>query len=205
MSMKSLGKRLLARFGGGPVPGAGGAIALKDMPAGTLGRESYGNRVTVHRFTVSGGLTIGNYCSIAADVEFLLGGNHRLDWVTTFPFSPRFARFAHLPPSAATKGDITIGSDVWIGQGAVILSGVTIGNGAVIGARAVVGRDVEPYAIVAGNPAKFVRHRFAAEQVAALQRIAWWEWDEARIDRAVPMLMQGDIAAFIAAVEAGAL
>ena len=188
-----------------PLPGAGGPIALAAMPAGTLGRESYGHRATVHRFTVSGGLRIGNYCSIAADVDFLLGGNHRHDWVTTFPFSPRFERFKHLEPSAATKGDILIGNDVWIGQGAMVLSGVTIGDGAVIGARAVVGRNVEPYAIVTGNPGKFVRHRCPPEQVTALRRIAWWDWPEERIERAVPMLMQGDIAAFIAAVDAGDL
>ncbi len=178
-------------------------MPLEEMPAGTIGRATYGGGVSVHNFPVNGGLRVGAYCSFAAEVEILLGGNHRHDWVTTYPFPNRDARFAHLPPSAATRGDIVIGNDVWVGRGATILSGVTIGDGAVIAARAVVARDVEPYAIVGGNPAKFIRFRFSPEQIAALQRIAWWAWNEERIDRAVPMLLQGDIGAFIAAVEAG--
>ncbi|HTI30835.1 MAG TPA: CatB-related O-acetyltransferase [Sphingomonas sp.] len=181
------------------------AVPLEEMPAGTIGRHTYGGGVTVHHFTVNGGLKVGAYCSFAAEVEILLGGNHRHDWVTTYPFPNRDARFAHLPPSAATRGDIVIGNDVWVGRGATILSGVKIGDGAVIAARAVVSRDVEPYAIVGGNPAKFIRHRFPAEQIATLQRIAWWDWPEDRVDRAVPMLLQDDIDAFIRAVDAGEL
>ena len=180
-------------------------VPLEDMPAGTIGRGTYGGGVTVHHFTVNGGLRVGAYCSFAAEVEILLGGNHRHDWVTTYPFPNRDARFAHLPPSAATRGDIIIGNDVWVGRGATILSGVTIGDGAVIAARAVVARDVEPYAIVGGNPAKHIRFRFSPEQIAALQRIAWWDWPEARVDRAVPMLLQGDIDAFVRAVDTGEL
>ena len=195
-------KRFLKRLGGG---GPRMDVPLEDMPAGTIGRGTYGSGVTVHHFTVNGGLKVGAYCSFAAEVEILLGGNHRHDWVTTYPFPNRDARFAHLPPSAATRGDIVIGNDVWVGRGATILSGVTIGDGAVVAARAVVSRDVEPYAIVGGNPAKLIRFRFPAEEVEALRRIAWWDWPVERVDRAVPMLLQGDIAAFIAAAEAGEL
>lgn len=181
------------------------AVPLEEMPAGTIGRGTYGGSVSVHHFTVNGGLKVGAYCSFAAEVEILLGGNHRHDWVTTYPFPNRDARYAHLPPSAATRGDIVIGNDVWVGRGAMILSGVKIGDGAVIAARAVISRDVEPYAIVGGNPAKHIRFRFSPEQIAALQRIAWWDWPEPRVDRAVPMLLQGDIDAFIRAVDAGEL
>lgn len=177
-------------------------VPLSQMPAGTSGRGTYDAGATVHHYTVNAGLRIGRYCSFAGDVEILLGGNHRHDWVTTYPFSA-YPRYEHLPKSASTRGDIVIGNDVWVGRGAMILSGVTIGDGAVIAARAVIARDVEPYAIVGGNPAKFIRHRFDAETIAALQRIAWWDWEEDRVDRAVPMLMQGDIAGFIAAADAG--
>lgn len=201
-----MGKSLISRIrnrlrGGGPRM----AVPLEEMPAGTIGRGTYGGGATVHHFTVNGGLKVGAYCSFAAEVEILLGGNHRHDWVTTYPFPNRDARFAHLPPSASTRGDIVIGNDVWVGRGAMILSGVTIGDGAVIAARAVISRDVEPYAIVGGNPAKHIRFRFSPERIAALQRIAWWHWPEDRVDRAVPMLLQDDIDAFIRAVDAGAL
>ena len=125
--------------------------------------------------------------------------------MTTFPFSPRFERFRHLPPSAATKGDIVVGNDVWIGQGGDDPVRRDDRRRRGDRARAVVGRDVAPYAIVTGNPATFARLRFPEDQVAALRRIAWWNWDEARVDRAVPMLMQGDIAGFIAAVDEGRL
>lgn len=127
-----------------------------------------------------------------------MGGNHRPDWVSTYPF-----RFMLDLPGAledghpATKGDIEVGHDVWIGRGARIMSGVTVGNGAVVGAAAVVAGDVRPYAIVVGNPAREVRRRFGEEAIAALERIAWWDWPDERIVEAVPLLSSAQIDRFI--------
>ena len=107
-----------------------------------------------------GKLRIGKFCSIADDVRILLGGEHNYRLVSSFPFDNLLIRFKQLGPTVKTKGDVVIGNDVWIGYGAMILSGVTIGDGAVVGAGAVVAKDVKPYAIVAGNPAKLVKYRF---------------------------------------------
>lgn len=180
------------------------AVPLSEMPSGTIGEGTYGG-ATVYHFTVNGRLQVGRYCSFADSVEILLGGNHRHDWVSTYPFPNRDERFAHLPPAASTRGDINIGNDVWVGRGATILSGVTIGDGAVVGARAIVSRDVAPYSIVAGSPARHMRFRFKAEQIESLLRIAWWDWGEARIFEAVPEMMQNDIDSFISAAESGRL
>lgn len=167
----------------------------------THGRHSYIGRTT-HAIAYPGdhaAVYVGSFCSIADWVEFMVGGNHRVDWVSTYPFRVRLGLPGALCDGhPATKGDITIGHDVWIGRGARILSGVTVGNGAVIGASAVVGSDVRPYAVCVGNPAREVRRRFGDEQIAALERIAWWEWPEERIRAAIPRLTSSDVDRFIA-------
>ena len=114
---------------------------------------------------------------IREDVVFILGGEHRADWITTYPFNALFSEGAHITGHPSSKGDIVIGNDVWIGYQSCILSGVTIGNGAIIGAKSVVTKDVPPYAIVAGNPAKFIRYRFPQETIDKLENLAWWDWD----------------------------
>jgi acetyltransferase-like isoleucine patch superfamily enzyme len=144
-------------------------------------------------------LRIGAYSSIATDSVFTLGGNHRPDWVSTFPF-----RVLWDMPGAWTDGhprpedDIVVGSDVWIGSEALILPGVKIGDGAVVGARAVVTRDVRPYAIVVGVPAREVRRRFSDEQVQALLDLRWWEWPVERIRANVDLLCAPDVDALLA-------
>jgi acetyltransferase-like isoleucine patch superfamily enzyme len=124
------------------------------------------------RFPESGrALTIGRYCSIADKVEILLGGDHRLDWVSTYPFAAMQGLWPDADAPAdyhVSRGDVTIGNDVWLGSGCIILSGVTVGHGAVVAARAVVTRDVAPYTVVAGNPARPLRQRFDPDTVAAL-------------------------------------
>ena len=103
----------------------------------------------------------------------------------------------HIKAHPVSKGDVVIGNDVWIGRGVVILSGVRVGNGAVIGAGAVVTKDVPPYAIVAGNPARIIRYRFSPEQIEELEQIAWWSWPDKEIERAIPLLLSSDIEAFL--------
>lgn len=169
-----------------------------------IGRWSYGD-LSVIRHENAASIKVGAFCSIAAGVKIFLSGEHRTDVVSTFPFDVFWPAWQHLSVHPVSRGDIVIGNDVWIGREALIRSGVKIGDGAVIGARAVVTRDVEAYAIVAGNPARHMRDRFPPEIVAALVEIAWWNWPDARIERAVPRLLDNDIANFVRLVKAGEL
>lgn len=166
------------------------------FPSYEIGRGSYGP-ITVKTFGPGEQLKIGNYCSFAQDVHILLGGNHRLDWVTTFPFSALHSEYRTFEGHPATKGAVIIGHDVWVGHGATILSGVEIGTGAVVGAGSVVTGNIPPYAIAVGNPARVVGYRFDGKTIASLLKIAWWNWSEAEVDRAMPMLLSNDIQSFI--------
>jgi virginiamycin A acetyltransferase len=135
-------------------------------------------------------LVIGNFCSIALDVKIFLGGEHYYEYVSSYPFHKLFLKEpqnAH--KDQKTKGDVIIGNDVWIGRGAYIMSGVKINNGAVIGAAAVVTKDVPPYAIVAGNPAKIIKYRFDANTIRRLEDLAWWNWDDEKIEKNISILM----------------
>jgi acetyltransferase-like isoleucine patch superfamily enzyme len=132
-------------------------------------------------------------------VEIFLGGNHRTDWVSTYPF-PVFHEWPEaraIKGHPGTKGDVTIGHDVWLGAGAVILSGVTIGNGAVVGCRSVVTRDVPDYAIVAGNPAVTIRMRFDPDNINRLVESAWWDWEPSKVRRNLGLLLSTDVEAFL--------
>lgn len=167
------------------------------FPQYEIGRASYGNPV-VRSWKEGAVLRMGSFCSIAAGVKIFLGGEHRTDWVTTFPFSKLWPEKAgQIPGHPKTRGDVVIGSDVWIGAEAVIMSGVRIGDGAVVGTRALVTRDIPPYAIAAGNPATVVRMRFPEEVVKSLLEIAWWEWPDERIARFMPLLLSDRIDDFI--------
>lgn len=142
-------------------------------------------------------LTIGKFCSISSNVTVILGGEHRTDWVTTYPFNVVFPEGKQHKGHPSTKGDIVIGNDVWIGRGAVILSGVKIGDGAVIAAECVVTKSVEPYTIVGGNPQKIIRKRFTTGQIESLLKIAWWNWPIESILEALPLLLDKNIDEFI--------
>lgn len=145
-----------------------------------------------------GRVRIGDYCSIGGDVEIYTGGNHRVDWVTTYPMRIKFGLpGARRDGHPATRGDVVIGNDVWIGNHVRILSGVTVGDGAVLAASAQVSTDVPPYAVVAGNPARVVRYRFDPAQIEALLEIRWWSWPEAEVVAAVDRLCDPDVDAFI--------
>lgn len=172
----------------------------------TVGAWTYGRPKV--RFAESGvKLTIGRYGSIADGVEILLGGNHRTDWATTYPFPEwpdLWPAAAGIAGSHATRGDVAIGHDVWLGSQCMVLSGVTIGTGAVVAARAVVTRDVPPYAIVAGNPARVLRLRFDDDKVAALLASRWWEHPHARVTELMPLLMSDRTDELIAALRSRA-
>jgi virginiamycin A acetyltransferase len=140
-------------------------------------------------------LIIGKFCSIAAEVRFIMnGGNHPTSWLTTYPF-PIFGQGweAAMPPSWPTKGDTVVGHDVWLGYSALIMPGVRIGNGAIVATRSVVTKDVPSYAIVGGNPATVLRYRFDEPTIQRLESLAWWDWDAAKITRNVRALCDGDL------------
>jgi acetyltransferase-like isoleucine patch superfamily enzyme len=160
----------------------------------TLGHRSYGEPIV--RGDISN-VTIGKYCSIAQGVIVDCGWHHNVDWVTTYPLNVIVPSLTHIQGHPKSNGDIIIGNDVWIGEGAVIMGGVTIGDGAVVGTNAVVAKDVEPYAIVAGIPARKVRMRFDAQAIAELIKIAWWNWSDEQVAEAGPLLLQNDIKKFI--------
>ncbi len=157
-----------------------------------VGRFSYGHTgITLREHGEGAALRIGSFCSIAAGLTVFLGGNHRPDWVSTFPFghiyqdklkTPRF------PGHPASKGDVIIGNDVWIGQGVTITSGIRIADGAVVAATSTVTKDIGPYEIWGGNPAKFIRKRFDDEVIDALLELRWWDLPVETIERLAPLL-----------------
>jgi acetyltransferase-like isoleucine patch superfamily enzyme len=142
-------------------------------------------------------LTIGKFCSIAAGVTIMLGGEHRPDWITTFPFNSMMKSFSDIEGHPHTKGDIVIGNDVWIGGGVKIMSGVNIGNGCVIGANSVVTKDIPDYCICGGVPAKIIRKRFSDEIISKLEEIKWWDFNEKEICEIIPLLQSQDIGGLI--------
>ena len=131
-------------------------------------------------------LKMGKFCSIGGGVVIFLGGEHRINRISTYPWAGVFPYFKNTEHVNATKGDVIIGNDVWIGDRATILSGVSIGNGAVIGASAVVTKDVSPYAVVAGNPAKLIKFRFEQDVIDSLKKIQWWDWPLEKILSELP-------------------
>jgi len=162
----------------------------------TVGDHTYGEPTVVDPQCAH--LSIGRFTSIATHVTIVLG-NHRMDAVTTYPFKT-LNRFwpaaARVGADHQTKGDVAIGNDVWIGQGVTILSGVRIGDGAVLGAQSVVTKDVPPYAIVAGNPARVLRYRFDELTIKRLLALCWWDWPQDQIDAAIPLLTASDLGPF---------
>ena len=161
-------------------------------------REFRKNNVLYHYPINKDRLIIGKFCSIACGAKFLFNsGNHKMASLSTYTFPLFFEEWGLEKENVAQawdqKGDIIIGNDVWIGYEAVILSGVTIGDGAVIGCRAVVTKDIPPYTIVGGVPAKPIRKRFDEETIKELQKIKWWDWPEEKIAGKIPAIQAGDL------------
>lgn len=156
------------------------------------------NNVLYHYPINKDKLIIGKFCSIACGAKFLFNSaNHTLSSLSTYPFPLFFEEWelnkANVTDSWDNKGDIIIGNDVWIGYEAVILSGVTIGDGAIIGTRAVVTKDVPPYTIVGGTPAKPIRKRFNDKSINDLLQLKWWNWSKEKIQKNLYAIKNGDI------------
>ena len=147
---------------------------------------------------------VGRYSSLADGLTFNIGQNHNLHNITTYPFENlRCLKTGdHQNHAAAVnRGQIIIGSDVWIGDNVCLMGGVRIGNGAVIGANAVVAKDIPPYAVAVGNPARVIKYRFDEETIRRLQKIKWWNWSAEKIETHRAFLEGGDMEGFLAACE----
>lgn len=142
-------------------------------------------------------LIIGSYCSIGSGASFIMCGNqgHRYDWISSFPFyyMSEVECFQNSRDAFELAGDNVVGNDVWIGTEAMIMAGVKIGDGAVIGSRALVTKDVEPYTIVGGNPAKPIKKRFSDYHIELLLEMKWWEWEEGIVEKAIQILCSGNV------------
>ena len=153
----------------------------------------------LYRYPINGDkLKVGKFCSIACGAKFLFtSANHTMHSIFTYPFPIFFEEWgldvANITSAWDNKGDIVVGNDVWIGYEAVVLSGVTIGDGAIIGTRAVVTKDVPPYTIVGGIPAKPIRKRFSDEVISRLLELQWWNWSENRFKENIDVIQSGRI------------
>lgn len=161
------------------------------------------NNILYHFDFVGDRLQIGSYCALASGTTFIMNGaNHRLDGPSTFPFpifGGAWAEHAGLLADLPLKGDTVVGNDVWFGYQSTIMPGVRIGHGSIIASKSVVTKDVPPFSIVAGNPAKIVSKRFDDQTIDRLLNIAWWNWPIEKVTRHVGAIMAGDVAELEAA------
>jgi len=168
--------------------------------ASSVGKYTYSQKPIIHFANNESKLTIGSFCSIASNLNVYLGGNHRTDWITTYPFGHinqnKFNSFNGIG-HPSTKGDVIIGNDVWIADNVTIMSGITIGDGSIIACNSHVVKDVEPYSLVGGNPAKIIKYRFTKDQIEKLLQIKWWNWDDDKINHFVPLLCNNNVDEFI--------
>ena len=161
----------------------------------TIGEYTYGVP-SIKNWTLTDSVVIGKFCSIAENVQILLGENHRADWITTFPFNAFLSDYSYIKGHPVSKGNVVIGNDVWIGGDVKIMSVVTIGDGAVLANSALVNKDVEPYTIVGGVPAHVIKKRFPDEIIKRLLEIKWWDWDKELMYEAVPLLQSASFDQF---------
>nr|WP_102782474.1 CatB-related O-acetyltransferase [Thalassospira sp. GB04J01] len=167
----------------------------------SVGRHSYGlKKNMVAGASIDAQLNVGSYCSIGPDVLFLCKVDHPLDFPSTFPFKTLLWNTDKGNKDAITKGSISLGHDVWIGARAIVLSGVKIGTGAVVAAGAIVTKDVPPYAIVGGNPARLIRKRFDDDKIEKLLETRWWELNDEDL-KEKETLLYGNVQNFLDAFQ----
>jgi virginiamycin A acetyltransferase len=161
--------------------------------------ENFQRNVLYHYPFIGDKLIIGKFCALARGVKFIMNGaNHKMSGISTYPFSlfgSRWEKVMPKPGDLPYKGNTIVGNDVWIGYESLIMPGVKIGDGAIISSRSVVTSDVTAYSIVGGNPAKLIRQRFSAEEVAVLESIAWWDWPVENISINLEAIVSADIKA----------
>jgi virginiamycin A acetyltransferase len=165
--------------------------------------ENFERNVLYHYPFVGDKLIIGKFCALATGVKFIMNGaNHQMSGFSTYPFyifGNGWEKVTPSPEQEVFKGDTVIGNDVWIGYQSLIMPGVKIGDGAIIAARSVVTKDIPPYTIFGGNPARLLKQRFSDAIIKDLLAIAWWDWDIAKITRHLDKIVASDIAALLAA------
>jgi acetyltransferase-like isoleucine patch superfamily enzyme len=169
-----------------------------------VGKWSYSTSpLKIYRWNDSK-IYIGNFCSIGPEVKIIIGGRHRIDWVSTaqinagtFNFNDNFLKAQKIKDFKNSTEDLHIENDVWIGAFSIIYSGVKLGNGSVVAAGSVVTKDVDPYTVVGGNPAKFIKKRFTTKQINFLNSSKWWELDDKKIDTLSKYLLNENVDLFI--------
>ena len=170
----------------------------------SVGKWSYSTSpLKIYRWNDSK-IYIGNFCSIGPEVKIIIGGTHRIDWVSTaqinagtFNFNDNFLKAQKIKDFKNSIEDLHIENDVWIGAFSIIYSGVKLGNGSVVAAGSVVTKDVDPYTVVGGNPAKFIKKRFTTKQINFLNSSKWWELDDKKIDTLSKYLLNENVDLFI--------
>jgi acetyltransferase-like isoleucine patch superfamily enzyme len=174
-------------------------LAFKDRPDFEIGEHSYG----ITSIADYGGakLKIGDYCCFAQSTQIMIGGQHRIDWATSYPFPALWPEAEAIGGYPMPAKDTVIGNDVWLGAQTLVLGGVTIGDGAVVYARSVVDRDLPPYSISAGQPARVIGRRFSPETIARLLLLRWWSWPREKIVRFLPLMCSHNVEAFLDAAE----
>lgn len=164
-----------------------------------IGRYTYGAEHIKLHWETQGTLTIGSFCSIADNINIYLGGNHNVNHITTYPFGHVYLNKFKINnvKHPVTNGNVIIGNDVWIASNTTIMSGITIGSGSIIANNSHVIKDVEPYTLIGGNPSKFIKYRFDKDDCLELLKIAWWNWDDDKINDNVHLLCSNNIKEFI--------
>jgi virginiamycin A acetyltransferase len=166
---------------------------VSGMP-GARAEDFQTENVLYHYDFIGDKLIIGSFCAIASGVRFIMNGsNHEMHGVSTYPFGIFSDGWESAPPFGIVRGDTVVGNDVWLGLGATILPGRTIGHGAIVGSGSLVTKDVPPYAIVGGNPARLIRRRFDDATIERLLALAWWDWPPEVIARHVGLIAAGDL------------
>jgi len=161
------------------------------------GEYTYGlDNILVKDFETGQQLKIGKFCSISSNVTIMLGGDHPVNYITTYPLSKYFL-IDNNYKKWGKLGDVIIGNDVWLGHGVTIMSGVKIGDGSIIAANSHLTKDVPPYSIFGGNPAKMIRKRFTDEQISKLLEIKWWDFEKEKIDKFKDLLYSENINDFL--------